>query len=774
MSEFHNDLQHWLLEPVTDFYTSSHLQLRTNTKDLLTKKNRENKELMKQCLSKIANNIFTAGEAIDILIDKADHKELQNIHDIIQAVKAENNCIEPLTSFKSLISPFYILPPQCIMNMLMFLNKMDVSQLKQTSHDIGLLCIKHMKLLSFGVANINKLLFMPEMYRNTVYFDENLLNISMYQKSQSVLELCYEWQRLYGIPIRYQLFYRDGGIINDLPKDKDIGDMKKNERRLLLLDKRNVIIMSDNESGARIMDEREDINNLTNHHMIILQYFDLFTQTLQFKQVLMVRKNVITQSILDYIQSDYISLNTIQKQANDVLIKNLEDFGTDLAIYKRVIDKDGNVGMNKQLKLSDPVADCGKSEQVVVIIQLAKSMKMNENIKKLETEYGLNEQKFCMDGNTFCDKIRGSFMLNAVYLHDSSLFKAYLRKISADNNKDSDDKKDDKDKEKSNASWDYLLKFIPSGDILLNAFKMNNFTNYGTMGIKISKMLDGFIKPNNIQLFRKNIDESLDILPWNMKTHKYVQDKTIYFDFVDYDIKNDAMDSKEADNDSNVTYFIKIFKPEQCKIPLMGTDYYKKIKSTLILKYPSSFIMNKAFIDCIMKEISKSVYGDCFQDIIKLFKDNEDEKDEGDILYAIHDEKESRTYFMKEEYIADKDKLKVNNLCLFMYKDPNKTKGTKERNIEITFRFWETKDKDFQDRESKQYYSGVPLKIWCKKDDILTDVMKREIYKQSLLIEKVYRYQQNQNKMELVDVDKYKPQNKDLFVLQLVNQKMFS
>ena len=42
---------------------------------------------------------------------------------------------------------------------------------------------------------------------------------------------------------------------------------------------------------------------------------------------------------------------------------------------------------------------------IVIMIQLTDSNEMNE-------------EKFCMDANEFCDKLAGNFMLNVVYLQD--------------------------------------------------------------------------------------------------------------------------------------------------------------------------------------------------------------------------------------------------------------------------------------------------------------------------------------------------------------------
>merc|ERR1719242_282774 len=91
--------------------------------------------------------------------------------------------------------------------------------------------------------------------------------------------------------------------------------------------------------------------------------------------------------------------------------------------------------------------DCG---QIVLILQHeALSFEENIMVSGLESEYAANEEKFCFDANVFCDKLKGRFSLSVYYLHDASLFIAYLKRLYGDS--------------LNASSWNKMLESISNG-----------------------------------------------------------------------------------------------------------------------------------------------------------------------------------------------------------------------------------------------------------------------------------------------------------------------
>ena len=734
--EFHNDLQHWLMKVVSDHGPSeitSHRQLRMNTKQLLSEDDRQNDDLMAECVQSIANEVYGYGDTIDYLIDMADFKQLQQIHTTIRIAKGEDVQIdddEKEQTFIRMISPFYRLTVDCILRICMFLHRTDVNAFKLVSHQISKICSEYMQMFGFRVCDVNKLWKQSEIYKNTPFLQEDLLNASAFGADRCTMEMQFEWERVYGIPVQYQLIYRNGFIFKkdmDRWRNECVGKVKDANRFCFLFDRRSIVVINSNKSDARIMEE-DDCRILPDYHLVLLQHFDVLQQSLYFKQVLLVKKNVTAEKILSYVKDAFIGLN--------------EDKDAKVSLHRRVIDKYGNAIAANKMELSDTIVGDEESEQIVLMIQYdAVSFEDNILIKGLESEYEANEETFCLDANTFCDKLKGRFSLKVYYLHDASLLKVYLSALYGD---------------KLNTSWNDILGSITSGKIMLNSFEMNEFSNYGTMRIKISRMFDEKVDAKRIELFRKT-GNSLSVLPWNMQTHRYDQDNAVYFDFVDYNV-----DAKEQKDNPMVTYFVKIFTPNQCRIPLMGSDYYDGIKTTMTMQYRYKFTFGKEFVDCVMKKVSKARNKECFADILKLYK----QRDE-DILYAMHCDK--RTYFEKDEFEGDRDGSNVSVVYLLMYRNPKSVENEAPSDtFPITIRFLQATNTE----SSAGYLSGIPLKLFVKNGQTLKDVMERDLKKQSEIIEKVYRLEQE--KMTLIYAHKCKPQNDDLFVLQVSNQELYA
>eukprot|EP01083_Nonionella_stella_P085294 236444_1 len=417
--EFHTKLSPWMLQRVANDFSSSHRQLKQNTKTLLSKQDRDDAKIMSQCVHKTVQDVYGFDRSMDVLIDNAGYNELQQMYSIIQQAKGikpgdDGNATnsgkdDDEKAFISMLSPLYRLPPNCMLRMCMLLSRLDVNQLKCVSHDMSIVCCQLMRLYSFRVCNVNKLLMTPQLYTNTVGLLAGVkgMNCTKYKGDTSLGELYFEWERLYDVPIKYQLVYRMG-FVWKREDHVQLNALSKEDRFCFLLDERNVVIISkDNKPGKVLMETGYDMKGIINsnaYNLCILQYFDAIKQCLFFKQVLMVKQSVTAQGIVDYVLKRYIALDELQGMCNDEMIKH----GDRVVVSKRVVEtKNGSVVSSERLESTSAIDDSGnvsESQHIVLILEMDHADKSKE-IDKLQSEYKNNKVEFCLDANAFCDKL---------------------------------------------------------------------------------------------------------------------------------------------------------------------------------------------------------------------------------------------------------------------------------------------------------------------------------------------------------------------------------
>ena len=166
------------------------------------------------------------------------------------------------------------------------------------------------------------------------------MNYNVHHPNKSLNILRQEWELIYNIPIKYQLFYdKSMNFINPpFNNNKSIRRIRKYNRNYFLFDKRNIIIISNNNLNPRIMkilindkiktnfkeikkikinDQNNNNNNnnnkLKDHNLVLLQYFDVLQQKLFIIQILLIHKDITGETMTNYIKHTFILTCNQQK-----------------------------------------------------------------------------------------------------------------------------------------------------------------------------------------------------------------------------------------------------------------------------------------------------------------------------------------------------------------------------------------------------------------------------------------------------------------------------
>ena len=298
--------------------------------------------------------------------------------------------------------------------------------------------------------------------------------------------------------------------------------------------------------------------------------------------------------------------------------------------------------MNENTKMIDNNLDGSSSRYRLsnnnrdfLIIQINDNNKQKKDIIKLKKQYKINEEKFCCDAIEFYSKLKNICNISIKYLNNESMLKSHLKYLSSS---------------LSSSSYDDNIYKIVKKCIIKNTFeKLHIFTNYGKIRMKISKLLNNIVPPQNIQLYRSErySNSKLFIAPWDSIINTKIDDKLLYFDIVSYDVIQDNnnnnnnekyfddIDEKKEEETpkdiiksiinlkinineniiNDVTFYIKIVSPKQFMIP---TKTNGQIKKTITMKYASKFELNKKcnFVKNVMDEISKPIG---FKTVVKQY-----------------------------------------------------------------------------------------------------------------------------------------------------------
>lgn len=863
------------------FIDNEDAQLWLNTRHLLTKTDKENDELMIYCIKEISKSISNGlSNILNIIIDyyKYERHHLKEINNIIKIAKLSYDKNKSEIDINDESNFFNLLPTESISSICSFLQRNDIKSLKLVSADLGSICLHHMNQYRFGICNVNKLFLYPIYYKNiqNLTLDyKQIMNYDVHHSSKTTNELQKDIEKIYQIPYQYQLLsttkkllIQDIELNMRLMNHKPIRDISKTKRQFYVFDIRNIIkININNHHQSTIMNETDKTEYGISYKLQLLQYFDVYKQSLYTIQVLLINKNKTTPNmIIDYIQNHFIA-TTKQQQ---IWYKSVEhELKTSkLSLYQCY--KDGNKNKNDGIHLLRTESKSSKRlirnltdsipsfydqshNHESLIIQIDFSYKTNNNkcIEKLKNQYKLNEDLFCKDANLFNDKLNKSFKIKFKYLHNVSSLKSYLSYLKYDYCQDKVDRN--------------------INSILNKEYTENSMINYGKIRIEISKLFDNLISPKHIQLFRKYSGNDYWILDWNEKvenrvlnnnhlsqqirnpigiiplhTHfsneSYISQQindndlnTIYFEFVSYDVRylfspdlelskktqkdnkskkkrkrlslsflkkkrnSNKSDSNNICNVQNIKidddekksiylnsdeymYHIRIFSSYDHDIitpSMLNSNKYQNIikYKSITMKYSMTFTINQAFIENIMKEIKRPIYGNNFNDILNLYFQNPDIDINGDILYALI--LDHKTYFLNDEYshIRHHNKSAIHHLNLIIYPNPNKTLNQIDNNciknkIPILIRLY------INGNTLNQYGNhgvhlypvhalspintyindmsdcyGIPLKLYINQGQTLQEIINNHTELRKLYIIKCYQFikeKNNQQKEETI------------------------
>ena len=237
-------------------------------------------------------------------------------------------------------------------------------------------------------------------------------------------------------------------------------------------------------------------------------------------QVLLIDKTVSGKDIINYIKNKFITTCNKQKMWYNILKKDLLTT-TKLSLYKlcktntiQYFSNLHSINTNqvKDVTQSSIILDNDdlenkqdldkKSGTLIVQINYKNSEKEKQKkIKTLQNEYKLNEDYFCPNIKVFSKKLCNSFQIRLKHLHHSLLLRSYIKHIiSSKNNENNRNKNNNK----------YIDNII--NKITNLTFEECTLTNYGRIRIKISKLINGIILPQNIKLYRKQSYENYDII----------------------------------------------------------------------------------------------------------------------------------------------------------------------------------------------------------------------------------------------------------------------
>ena len=433
-----------------------HIYTWLPTRKLLESFNEEyinnNNEFMNDIIYKIFGNWK---RFIFYLINNGNENQINYIYKILKNEKIKYDQQQFINDDKKKEneekSNFDILSTTSITNICSYLTKNDINSFKLTSSFIALQCLLEMKKYqNIGTFNMNELYFHYK-YKYLSYllflshkkaFKYDRYNISTIQNSSNLLQIL---SNKYNISIKYILLlhskyspkftsfidilphleivdakdFDENNVLNDdrwkcslctckniktakycttcgnLPKWRS-NNNENNKHFIMLFDKRNVMTMN----NKKLLTSDIKINN-DSHIILLINYFDIKQQTVQFIRTLMVKKYVSIPTLIKYIK------NNIKLLLNDIINNN------DMNELLDIINTN-NESIKFWTKSSIPMESYDKMNKNTILI-----FQINDNkyINKYEYHYKyiLNET-FYRDphilSNDLCKKLKLKQELN--------------------------------------------------------------------------------------------------------------------------------------------------------------------------------------------------------------------------------------------------------------------------------------------------------------------------------------------------------------------------
>ena len=284
-----------------------------------------------QCFAEILESYGGYKALLTLLLESSSLCQLQTVHDIIlnqfrkeQLRKLKSVTVESaesrsvsISSCRRSISLFALLPNVSLSHICSYLTKENISNLKLTSKQLGIICLEEMEKICVQTLNINNGNNLFSDYSECqCLLDLKNLNLLRYARYHSKIRHCAlfeEWEQIYNIPQRNQLIFRLLPNSNNIKAqlfDSDAYRLHAIETSasFLVCDNRNVIVLS-NDGVRRFDAERDAYACVKEYNLMMLEYFCVYSQTMHIAQTILCKAGLRKEALFEYMQHKFILLS---------------------------------------------------------------------------------------------------------------------------------------------------------------------------------------------------------------------------------------------------------------------------------------------------------------------------------------------------------------------------------------------------------------------------------------------------------------------------------
>eukprot|EP01084_Bolivina_argentea_P079089 143514_1 len=483
---------------------------------------------------------------------KLNHQSIDNPSTEQQNTTEDEDIeIKDVDNQECLINPFLILPNETLGHICSFLSRSKINIFKLTSRQIGIICLEEQTKVGVSVLNSNE--FMTnDMNLYDFKYGSNTFKRSRHNSNKRLYSFFQEWEEKYNIPENNQLiatFPHHSGYTMCYIKDlkpmrlKAINTIKV--RRFLVCDNRKIVILN-KKSATRFDIEKDSIKKLSDYRLIILEFFDVLKQQVNVIQFLLIHNEISYLNILEYIEHNYIYINTINNKWHKELKLILKQMNYDrncpkLCIYKHSssyslkLITDTDVGQTALLY-------CGHTIQLNPNHTWFKQTSKIDDIKAIciakMDAFHLTVSEFCKNVLNAEVNYKGNveILKTGVERYYESIFP------------------NEQEREVFDEDLQTTLKFIDGFNSYSQKIKTFKTSLSGSIRIKIAHEFKNIIKPANIELFDYDYNNRK---AWNKTLGHSIKFDIVLYDTEKYILNNDIIKlfgNKSASNLRHISF----------------------------------------------------------------------------------------------------------------------------------------------------------------------------------------------------------------------------
>eukprot|EP01084_Bolivina_argentea_P041205 76034_1 len=302
--------------------------------------NNSNEKTITNVINDILIELFSSNtNALQHFIQNATKNQLDTIYSLLKTQKMkemeQGNYSTHISISPQSLSHFDKISQPSIVNVVAFLNANDIKSFKLSSRRLAVICLQEMDKYKLGICVINKQKFMNNNHKTPIKWMQ-YMSYHRYKPSTTYSHILENIQQNYNIPEKYQIpvpmamvskysystyRYNYSRVLDPtfyaFKHDMTLQNhLNKAIKTLIIFDKRNTIILNENNKKHRKMNEK-DIFNYDKNLMITLHHFEVKNQTINnHKNHLMVHRSMTVQNLKCFIQKNILmttaNYNTIQ------------------------------------------------------------------------------------------------------------------------------------------------------------------------------------------------------------------------------------------------------------------------------------------------------------------------------------------------------------------------------------------------------------------------------------------------------------------------------